>query len=103
VSSEEVGDIFSAGKAYDVHVWTTPATRSSVSDIEKLPIDTPVKGKVPLSDLASVRIVPTPNRINHENLARLITVGANVDERALGAAVNDSKRPQDRATTPSSR
>ena len=89
VSSEEVGDIFSAGKAYDVHVWSTPATRSSLTDIQRLPIDTPVKGPVPLSDLASVRIVPTPNRINHENLARLITVGANVEQRALGATVRD--------------
>jgi len=89
VSSEEVGDIFSAGKAYDVHVWSTPATRTSVNDIMKLPIDTPVKGKVPLSELASVKIVPTPNRVNHENLARLITVGANVEGRALGATAND--------------
>ena len=89
VSSEEVGDIFSAGKAYDVHVWSTPATRTSVNDIMKLPIDTPVKGKVPLSELASVKVVPTPNRVNHENLARLITVGANVDGRALGATAHD--------------
>jgi CzcA family heavy metal efflux pump len=89
VSSEEVGDIFSEGKAYDVHVWSTPATRESVSDIERLLIDTPVKGPVPLSELASVKVVPTPNRINHENLARLITVGANVDERDLGGAVRD--------------
>jgi CzcA family heavy metal efflux pump len=89
VSSEEVADIFSHGKAYDVHVWTGPASRSSLSDIEKLPIDTPLKGPVPLSDLASVKLMPTPNRINHENLARLITVGANVDDRALGDTVRD--------------
>jgi CzcA family heavy metal efflux pump len=89
VSSEEVGDIFKSGKAYDVHVWSTPETRASVRDIERLPIDTPLRGPVPLSTLASVRVVPTPNRINHENLARLITVGANVEDRDLGAAVRE--------------
>ena len=88
VSSEEVGDIFKAGKAYDVHVWSTAETRTSVNDIQQLPIDTP-SGVVPLRDLARVRIVPTPNRIVHENLARLITVGANVDGRDLGSAVHD--------------
>jgi CzcA family heavy metal efflux pump len=89
VSSEEVGDIFRAGKAYDVHVWSAEGTRATVVDIERLPIDTPLKGPVPLSELAKVEVVPTPNRINHENLARLITVGANVDERDLGSAVRD--------------
>jgi CzcA family heavy metal efflux pump len=89
VSSEEVGDIFSAGKAYDVHVWSTPETRSSVSAIAALPIDTPVAGPVPLGQLARVSIVPTPNRIVHENLARLILIGANVSGRDLGAAVRD--------------
>jgi CzcA family heavy metal efflux pump len=89
VSSEEVGDIFKAGKAYDVHVWSTPETRDSVADIERLPIDTPNHGVVPLGELASVKLVPTPNRIVHENLGRLITVGANVAGRDLGSAVRD--------------
>jgi len=89
VSSEEVGDIFKSGKAYDVHVWTGEGTRNSVESIKHLPIDTPVKGPVPLSSIASVQVVPTPNHIKHENLARLITVGANVDERDLGATVHD--------------
>ncbi len=41
VAGEEVGDIFRAGKAYDVVVWSTPETRNSVTSIAALPIDTP--------------------------------------------------------------
>src|SRR5207249_8069257 len=41
VAGEEVGDIFRGGKAYDVVVWSTPETRSSVTSISELPIDTP--------------------------------------------------------------
>ncbi len=41
VAGEEVGDIFRTGKAYDVVVWSPPATRGNVTDIEQLPIDTP--------------------------------------------------------------
>jgi len=92
VSSEEVGDIFGLGKAYDVHVWSTPETRSNVSDIEALPIDTAYGEQIRLSDVASVRIAPTPNSIVHENLARRITVGANVKGRDLGSVVGDIEK-----------
>ena len=44
VTGEEVGDIFRAGKAYDVQVWSTPETRNSLTAIRKLPIDTPDGG-----------------------------------------------------------
>jgi len=89
VSSEEVGDLFRLGKAYDVHVWSTPETRASVSDIAALPIDTAYGEQIKLSDVARVTIAPTPNSIVHENLARRITVGANVKDRDLGAVVKD--------------
>ena len=89
LSSEEVGDIFSAGKAYDVHVFSVPETRASFSDVVALPIDTPLGGPVPLGELAKVELVPTPNKVVHENLARLITVGANVDGRDLGSVTRD--------------
>jgi CzcA family heavy metal efflux pump len=93
VSSEEVGDVFNLGKAYDVHVWSTPGTRSTVSDIETLPIDTADGRQIALKDVASVTIAPTPNSIVHENLARRITVGANVSgTRDLGAIVGDVQR-----------
>ena len=41
LASEEVSDIFYGGKAYDVHVWSIPSARDSVTDVENLPIDTP--------------------------------------------------------------
>ena len=41
VAGEEVGDIFRAGRAYDVVVWGTPKSRGDVTALERLPIDTP--------------------------------------------------------------
>ena len=35
VAGEEVGDIFRAGRAYDVVVWSTPATRTSVTPVQQ--------------------------------------------------------------------
>jgi CzcA family heavy metal efflux pump len=89
VSSEEVGDIYRGGKAYDVHVWSTPGTRRNLTSIRNLPIDTPSGGQVALADVADLRIAPTPNVITRENASRRIDVGANLAGRDLGSAVGD--------------
>jgi CzcA family heavy metal efflux pump len=89
IASEEVGDIFRGGKAYDVHVWSTPETRNSLTSIRELPIDTPSDGQVPLAELADVRIAATPNVIERENLSRRLDVSANVGGRDLGSVVHD--------------
>jgi CzcA family heavy metal efflux pump len=88
VASEEVGDIFSGGKAYDVHVWSTPETRHNVASIRELPIDTPDGKQIPLEQVADVRIAPTPNAIERVNQSRRIDVGANVEGGDLGSAVS---------------
>jgi CzcA family heavy metal efflux pump len=89
VSSEEVGDIFRGARAYDVHVWSVPRTRNSVTDIRNLPIDTPGGGRVRLADLASVRIGPSPSSIHREESSRRLDIGANVHGRALGDVAQD--------------
>lgn len=91
LAGEEVGDIFRDGKAYDVQVWSIPATRDSVHDIENLLIDSPLAGPVRLGDVASVTIQPTPNVIERSGGSRRIDVGANVSGRDLGSVVNELK------------
>src|ERR1044071_948260 len=46
LQGEEVGVIFIGGKTYDVNVWSTPATRHSLTDIQNLLIDTPDRKSV---------------------------------------------------------
>jgi CzcA family heavy metal efflux pump len=92
VASEEVGDIFSGGRAYDVHVWSTPRTRSSLTSVRDLPIDVPTGGQVALGDVAQVRVEPTPNVVEHDNLFRKIDVAGNVSGRDLGSVARDVER-----------
>jgi Cu/Ag efflux pump CusA len=89
LASEEVSDIFYGGKAYDVHVWSIPSARNSVSDVERLPIDTPAGDIVRLNQVADVRLAPTPNNIQRERQSRRIDVGANVEGRDLASVVDD--------------
>lgn len=88
VAGQEGGDIHTVNRTYDVNIWTTPDTRDSLTDIEQLLIDTPNGGKVPLTEVADIKMVPVPNTVNHEGLARRINVEANVsDDRDLGSVV----------------
>ncbi len=92
VAGEEAGDIHTANRTFDVQVWSTPETRHSLTDIRELLIDTPDGGHVRLADVADVRLVPVPNAINREGLARRINVEANVHGRDLGSVVADVER-----------
>ncbi|MCB0577739.1 MAG: efflux RND transporter permease subunit [Phaeodactylibacter sp.] len=89
VAGEEVGDIFRGGKAYDVNVWSVPEARSSLTDIQNLPVDVPGGGYIRLQDVADIEIVPTPNIIKRENLTRRLDVAANVRGRDLGSVIAD--------------
>ncbi|MGH2783911.1 MAG: efflux RND transporter permease subunit [Actinomycetota bacterium] len=100
MASEEVGDLFRDGKAFDVHVFSTPEHRTSITSLEKLLIDTPDGGQVRLEQVADVRLAPTPNQIHREGLSRTIEVGANVEGRDLGSVVRDVERGLERIDFP---
>src|SRR5258705_19372 len=89
VAGEEVGDIFRAGKAYDVVVWSPERTRHSFSAIENLPIDLPSRGHIRLGEVATVVLQPIPNAIDRRGDSRYLDVGAAVDGRDLGSVVNE--------------
>ncbi|MGW6930943.1 efflux RND transporter permease subunit [Lentzea sp. NPDC054927] len=86
ISSEEAGDIWRNGKNTEVHVWSQPKARYSVESVRQLLMDAPDGRKVPLGELASVKVVSAPNQILREDGSRRIDVGANVAE---GAALGD--------------
>jgi Cu/Ag efflux pump CusA len=92
VAGGEVGDIFRAGKAYDVVVWSPGSARHSFSDVENLPIDTPSGRQVRLGAVANVSLQPNPNAIDRQGDSRYLDVGANVSGRDLGAVVSDIKQ-----------
>jgi CzcA family heavy metal efflux pump len=89
LASEEVGDIFWEGAAYDVHVWSVPGSRESLTDVQNMLIDTPSGDRVPLEDVAEVGIVPVPNEIHREEVQRSIDISGNVEGRDLGSIVRD--------------
>ena len=85
----KVGEVFDAQKIFDVVVWGTPAVRDDVFALRRLPVDLTNGGYTPLSSVARVQVVPTPNEITREGGSRRIDVTCNVRDRDLGAVARD--------------
>jgi CzcA family heavy metal efflux pump len=85
----EVSDIHQDNKVYDVMVWSTPASRRSLTSVKELLLDTPDGRHVRLGDIADVRIASVPNVIKRENASRRIDVQANVRGKDLGSVVKE--------------
>jgi Cu/Ag efflux pump CusA len=88
LSGVTVGNIFEEQKVFDVTVWSTPQTRHSLGNIADLLIDAP-GGKVRLGEVASVRVVPSPTVIKHDDVSRYLDVTAGVRGRPLDAVTHD--------------
>ena len=79
LSGLNVGQLFEKQKVFDVVVWSTPETRSSVTAIQNLAIDTADGNQVRLADVADVRIAPNLAVVNRESVSRYIDVTADTD------------------------
>jgi len=87
-----VGSLFEEQKVFDIVVWGTPETRSSLTTVRNLLIDTPEGGHVRLGQVADVRIRPNPSVINRESVSRYLDITANVSGRGRDDVVADVKR-----------
>lgn len=90
VKGTKAGEIYEEQKIFDVVVWGTERIRRDPYALRDLRVDLPGgTGQVPLGDLASIRIAPTPNAINRESASRRIDVTCNVRGRDLGSVARE--------------
>jgi len=80
-----------AGEQYDVFVRLKDADRSSVSDIENIPLISSSGKIVHLSNFATVVPKTGPIQIQRQNQERIVKVEANVFKRSLGDVAKDVK------------
>ncbi len=76
-------------RTYDVLVRFDDSARQSIETISNTLIDTRAGVKVPIAQVAEVRVDQGPNTINRENVQRRIIVQANVADRDLGSVIDD--------------
>ncbi len=86
-----VGNLYEEAKIFDVVVWGRAQTRTNVTELQNLLLDTPAGGQVRLADVASVTVKPQPTRITHDEVLRDAEIVASVSGRDPNAVVADVK------------
>ncbi len=95
-------------QTYDVNVRLAPEARNSPADLERLPFMSSSMGNnadgsariVRLSQVASVKESTGPNQINRRDLAREVSINANVANRSAGEVSNDIKAALEQMSFP---
>jgi HAE1 family hydrophobic/amphiphilic exporter-1 len=102
----DAGDwIDPSGETRDVTIRLSPAARTSVQDLETLPlVVTDAQGRpttIPLGQVARVTPSIGPARIDHLDRERVVSIQANTEGRPLSDVINDiTTRVQERVTLP---
>lgn len=87
IAGKAATEIYEGERRFKAVVRLPKSLRDSVPDIEELQISTPDGPRVPLKNLAKIRIVEGPALINRSMGRRRIVVGVNVKDRDLGGYV----------------
>ncbi|WP_139559037.1 efflux RND transporter permease subunit [Methylotetracoccus oryzae] len=80
-------EIYEGERRFNAVVRFPPAFRADPKAIGAILLDSPKGARVPLRDLASIRLVDGPAQISREMARRRIVIGANVRGRDLGGFV----------------
>jgi Cu/Ag efflux pump CusA len=95
-----VGSYYQQQQIFDVTVWSQPAARQNITDIQNLMLDNPVGGQVRLGDVATVSIKPGPAEIDHDQTSRYVDVTADVTDDGLDTAVTQVRQRVQSLTLP---
>ena len=89
IGEKPVTEIYEGERRFQAVVRLPERDRNNVSEIRQILIDTPSGAKVPLSQLADIRLQDGPAEIRRDLGKRRIVVGINVKDRDLGGFVKD--------------
>ncbi len=90
------GEVFEGQWRFPIMVRFPDDRRADVSTIAALWVTAPDGSRIPLRDLADIRIVDGPAQISREHASRRIVIEANVVDRDLVGAVEEARAAVDR-------
>ena len=92
VGGETVGQIYEGVRRYDILVRYRPEDRADVADVAAILVAGPNGERIPLSELADIRVVTGPRQITREGYQRFITIQCNVEDRDIGSFVAEAQQ-----------
>lgn len=106
-SGVQAGVIYEGDKRFKLLVRMDESARRSPQQLAKVPVILPNKASpdlsyVPLGEVATIKEIQGPNKINRESGKRNVVVTANVEKHDLGSFIKDTQqRVQQGLTLPS--
>lgn len=99
IGGSEAGTLFQGDRRFDIIVRLPENLRSNLDTIKRLPIPLP-RGQnndgrtnyIPLAEVVSLDIAPSPNQISRENGKRRVVVTTNVRGRDIGSFVTEAEQ-----------
>jgi len=92
VAGRAATEIYEGERRFAATVRLPEKLRDSIPDIRQILVSTPANVRVPLAQLADIRVKEGPAQINREQGKRRIVVGVNVQNRDLGGFVAELQR-----------
>jgi Cu/Ag efflux pump CusA len=86
-----VSQIVEGQKTFDLFIRLKEESRNNIEAVKNILIDTPNGAKIPLHQVADIRIENRPYFINREDVQRRIVVQSNVSGRDLNGVIKDIK------------
>lgn len=88
-AGKTMGNVYEGERRYDLVLRLDKNSRSDISGLENLYVDTPSGNKIPLRELAEIKYTKGAAQISRDDTKRRIVVGINVRNRDLQSVVDD--------------
>lgn len=88
----KVGEVYEAQQKVDVVVIGDSVSKSDITTIQQLAIDSAFGSQLRVQDVADVYFIGMPNVIKHEAVSRRIDIIANAQSRDLGSVANEVQK-----------
>jgi cobalt-zinc-cadmium resistance protein CzcA len=92
LGGRQVGVVLEGSRRFALQVRFAPDARTSVDAVKRLLVRAPNGERVPLEQIASVRVEDGPAQISHEQGRRRVTIELNVRGRDLASFVADAQQ-----------
>lgn len=91
-AGQVAGAVFEGEKRFDIVLRLNKESRENIANIENLYINIPSGNRIPLNQIAAVKIEEAPAQISREDGKRRIYIGFNVRDRDVESAVTEIQK-----------
>ncbi|MBP7055702.1 MAG: efflux RND transporter permease subunit [Candidatus Omnitrophica bacterium] len=92
IGGKAVGTIYEEDRRYSLSIRFPENRRNSEEGIANILIPTPAGQRIPLGQLAKIKLVEAPNQISRENGMRRIVIECNVRGNDIGSFVAEARK-----------